>query len=101
MTGLQGELRDRIVGSAAHVYVFKVGGIQDPAAEVARVLAASDDYAVLGLPPGGGAGGAGGLRARYRALAISLHPDKCAHPDASSAFQRLVAAYGVLQKHVR
>jgi lipoprotein-releasing system permease protein len=37
MTGLQGELRDRIVGSAAHVYVFKVGGIQDPAAEVARV----------------------------------------------------------------
>src|SRR5512144_827421 len=37
MTGLQGELRDRIVGSAAHVYVFKVGGILDPAAEVARV----------------------------------------------------------------
>ena len=26
MTGLQGELRDRIVGSTAHVYVFKVGG---------------------------------------------------------------------------
>ena len=25
MTGLQGELRDRIVGSAAHVYVFKAG----------------------------------------------------------------------------
>ena len=39
MTGLQGELRDRIVGSAAHVYVFKVGGLQDPAAEVARVRA--------------------------------------------------------------
>ena len=37
MTGLQGELRDRIVGSAAHVYVFKVGGIQDSGAEVARV----------------------------------------------------------------
>lgn len=37
MTGLQGELRDRIVGSAAHVYVFKVGGIQDAAAEVERV----------------------------------------------------------------
>ena len=29
MTGLQGELRDRIVGSTAHVYVFKVGGIHD------------------------------------------------------------------------
>ena len=29
MTGLQGELRDRIVGSAAHVYVFKAGGFGD------------------------------------------------------------------------
>ena len=26
MTGVQGELRDRIVGSAAHVYVYKIGG---------------------------------------------------------------------------
>ena len=26
MTGLQGELRDRIVGSSAHIYVFKLGG---------------------------------------------------------------------------
>ena len=26
MTGLQGELRDRIVGSSAHIYVLKVGG---------------------------------------------------------------------------
>jgi lipoprotein-releasing system permease protein len=25
MTGLQGELRDRLVSSAAHVYVFKAG----------------------------------------------------------------------------
>ena len=38
MTGLQGELRDRIVGSAAHVYVFKVGGITDTQAEVRKVL---------------------------------------------------------------
>ena len=37
MTGLQGELRDRIVGSAAHVYVMKVGGITDPQAEVDRL----------------------------------------------------------------
>jgi lipoprotein-releasing system permease protein len=29
MTGLQGELRDRIIGSAAHVYVFRAGGMQD------------------------------------------------------------------------
>ena len=38
MTGLQGELRDRIVGSAAHVYVFKIGGITDAEAEVRKVL---------------------------------------------------------------
>jgi lipoprotein-releasing system permease protein len=37
MTGLQGELRDRIVGSAAHVYVMKVGGITDPQREVQRL----------------------------------------------------------------
>lgn len=37
MTGLQFELRDRIIGAAAHVYVFKVGGIRDPAAEIAKL----------------------------------------------------------------
>jgi lipoprotein-releasing system permease protein len=38
MTGLQGELRDRIVGSSAHVYVFKVGeGIRDVSAELAKM----------------------------------------------------------------
>ena len=29
MTGLQGELRDRILGASAHVYVWKRGGIED------------------------------------------------------------------------
>jgi len=38
MTGLQGELRDRIVGSAAHVYVFKVGGVQDVGSEIEQML---------------------------------------------------------------
>ena len=38
MTGLQGELRDRIVGSAAHVYVFKAGGFGDAGEEVKKVL---------------------------------------------------------------
>jgi lipoprotein-releasing system permease protein len=38
MTGLQGELRDRIVGSAAHVYVMKAGGITDPEAEMRKLL---------------------------------------------------------------
>ncbi len=39
MTGLQGELRDRIIGSAAHVYVNKVGGIQEVDEEMKRLLA--------------------------------------------------------------
>ena len=34
MTGLQNELRDRILGSTAHVYVWKSGGIDDYRAEV-------------------------------------------------------------------
>src|SRR5215204_5789703 len=38
MTGLQKELRERIVGSSAHVYVFKLGdGIRDIPAEVAKL----------------------------------------------------------------
>src|SRR5262245_49027080 len=39
MTGLQGELRDRLVGSTAHVYVFKAarGGLADYNAEVAKL----------------------------------------------------------------
>jgi lipoprotein-releasing system permease protein len=34
MTGLQGELRDRILGSTAHAFVFKTTGIQDYRAEI-------------------------------------------------------------------
>ena len=38
MTGLQGELRDRIVGSAAHVYVSKPGGsLRDYVSEIAKL----------------------------------------------------------------
>lgn len=37
MTGLQAELRDRILGSTAHVYVFKSGGIADYRADIARL----------------------------------------------------------------
>jgi lipoprotein-releasing system permease protein len=39
MSGLQGELRDRIVGSAAHVYVHKIKGITDVDAEIRKLLA--------------------------------------------------------------
>jgi lipoprotein-releasing system permease protein len=42
MTGLQGELRDRLVGSTAHVYVFKVGGVRDVPAEIAKVRQVQD-----------------------------------------------------------
>ena len=37
MTGLQGELRDRMLGSAAHISVWRIGGIQDYPAAVARL----------------------------------------------------------------
>ena len=37
MTGLQGELRDRILGAGAHVYAWKAGGLGDYRAEVARL----------------------------------------------------------------
>lgn len=38
MTGLQGELRDRIVGSSAHIYVSKTGeGFVDYRAEIAKM----------------------------------------------------------------
>ena len=41
MTGLQGELRDRILGSTAHVYVWRSGGIEDYRAEVAKLATLS------------------------------------------------------------
>ena len=37
MTGLQLELRDRILGSTAHVFVWKIGGYDDYRAEAARL----------------------------------------------------------------
>src|SRR5436190_18943792 len=37
MTGLQQELRDRILGSQPHIYVSKAGGIADYQAEAARL----------------------------------------------------------------
>jgi lipoprotein-releasing system permease protein len=37
MTGLQQELRDRILGSTAHIFVWKRGGIEDYHAEIAKL----------------------------------------------------------------
>jgi lipoprotein-releasing system permease protein len=39
MTGLQNELRDRILGSNPHVYVWKIGGIEDYQAEAGALRA--------------------------------------------------------------
>jgi lipoprotein-releasing system permease protein len=49
MTGLQGELQDRILGSSAHVFVFKPAtGIDDYRAEVAKIRAVPG---VIGAAP--------------------------------------------------
>jgi lipoprotein-releasing system permease protein len=48
MTGLQNELRDRILGSSAHVYVWKPSGLTDYRAEVDKVKAIPG---VLGAAP--------------------------------------------------
>ena len=37
MTGVQSELRDRIVGSSAHVYVYKSGGFQNVSIELEKM----------------------------------------------------------------
>jgi len=39
MTGLQRELQDRILGSSAHIFVWKPSGIEDYRAEVAKLRA--------------------------------------------------------------
>jgi lipoprotein-releasing system permease protein len=38
MTGLQGQLRDKILSSQAHIYVWKTGGISDYRPEVAKLM---------------------------------------------------------------
>ena len=63
MTGLQGELRDRIVGSSAHIFVQKVGGYGDYTEDLERfrkmphVLGAAPSINTLGMI--GGASGPG------------------------------------------
>src|SRR6187402_2940332 len=48
MTGLQGELQDRILGSSAHVFVYKPAGIDDYRAEIAKLRAVPG---VIGAAP--------------------------------------------------
>eukprot|EP00775_Hariotina_reticulata_P010540 gene10540-10700_t len=63
------------------------------AVEVQRVLASTNDYDVLQLKPGCGAAA---LKKRYKEMAVRLHPDKCKHVRASSAFQKAHKAYQAL-----
>ena len=49
MTGLQGEVRDRIVGSNPHMFVWKQGGIADYKVEAQKLLQVPD---VVGAAPG-------------------------------------------------
>ena len=49
MTGLQGELRDRILGAGAHVYVWKAGGLGDDYHAEVRKLRALEG--VVGAAP--------------------------------------------------
>ena len=48
MTGLQGELQDRILGSSAHVFVYKTNGIEDYHAEITKLRAVAG---VIGAAP--------------------------------------------------
>ena len=51
MTGLQAELRDRIVGSTAHVFVYKIGGFEDVEADIKKLLTVPRVLGAAGAPP--------------------------------------------------
>lgn len=65
--------------------------------EIARILSAKSDYAVLKLAPG--ASGAD-LRKRYREMCLSTHPDKNNHPRAMEVFRKVVSSYKSLDKYI-
>ena len=78
MTGLQGELRDRILGSTAHVYVWKQSGLADYRAEAAKLRAV----------PGRRSGRAPRFSARRspgRAGATPSSPSRASTPRSSRA----------------
>ena len=77
MTGIQGELRDRIVGSTAHIYVFKTGGIEDYRAEVRKLRTVPHVVggapAIMGMALISSAGGRSFIR--VKGIDPELEPD--------------------------
>jgi len=70
----------------------------DAGAEIPRVLAAQNYYAVLGVPLDA-TGGA--VKRRYYALARALHPDKCRVPMGGEAMRDVAMAYTTLASPVK
>ena len=63
-----------------------------------RVLASRDLYEALGVAPDASAAE---VQKAFRALSLTLHPDKCSEPGAEQAFQRLSEAHSVLSDALR
>lgn len=65
-----------------------------PLPSLEQILAAVGPFATFGFPEARCE--PAGVKARYRQLALRVHPDKCEHPRANEAFQRLSQAFEVL-----
>jgi curved DNA-binding protein CbpA len=61
---------------------------------VQGILDAKTLYDVLGLSPQ--SMDKASLRKAYLKTSVSVHPDKCSHPQATQAFQRVAEAWGTL-----
>ena len=71
-----------------------------PEEEIARIMAElqSDPWQVLALPP---RSSVADVRARFRKLALLIHPDKVEHPDAHLAFCKLNEASEMALRRAR
>ena len=71
-----------------------------PEDEIARIMAdeLADPWQVLALPQ---RSSAGDIRARFRKLALLIHPDKVEHPDAHLAFCKLNEASEMALRRAR
>ena len=98
---------DEAVGPAPPEIVREVElvGAEARVAAAARVLAAArangDAYDILGVEdiPGDGVlktPSASTLKKLFWKLSLSVHPDKCAHPDAAAAFDAVKKAHETL-----